>query len=44
MKKPENKQEILGKVKGQIVALDRTGKYGLKALSGRVRTKMSIII
>lgn len=44
MKKPENKQAILGKVKGQIVALDRTGRYGLNVLSGAVRTKMSIII
>lgn len=44
MKKPENKQAILGKVKGQIVALDRTGIYGLNALSGAVRTKKSIII
>lgn len=44
MKKPENKQAILGKVKSQIVALDRTGRYGLNALSGAVKTKMSIII
>lgn len=42
MRTPERNPEILGKVKSQIVALDRTGRYGGNAVMDIAGTKMLI--
>ena len=42
MKKTERNPEILGKVKSQLVALDRTGRYGGNAVMDIAGTKMLI--